>query len=76
MKLLYRCVLLFGFAMSVPSVRAGTAASSAAEPDGRGLGEQLELVAHNVNPIVVNDTGHSVLDDRPITCMPALAKLL
>jgi pimeloyl-ACP methyl ester carboxylesterase len=43
---------------------------------GNGLGEQLKLVANNVTPIVLKDTGHWVIDERPTEVLQALEKFL
>jgi pimeloyl-ACP methyl ester carboxylesterase len=43
---------------------------------GTGLGEQLKLVANNVTPMVLEDTGHWVIDERPAEVLQALQKFL
>lgn len=43
---------------------------------GPGLGEQLKLVATNVTSIVLKDTGHWVIDERPAEVKQALASFL
>jgi pimeloyl-ACP methyl ester carboxylesterase len=43
---------------------------------GTGLGEQLKLVANNVTPIVLEGTGHWVIDERQSEVMQAFAKFL
>lgn len=43
---------------------------------GKGLGEQLKLVAKDVTPIVLKDTGQWVIDERPAEVLEALQKFL
>ncbi len=43
---------------------------------GKGLGEQLKLVAGNVTPVVLEDTGHWVIDERPAQVLEVLQKFL
>ena len=43
---------------------------------GDGLGRQLKLAASNVTPIVLKDTGHWVLDERPKETLEALQRFL
>jgi pimeloyl-ACP methyl ester carboxylesterase len=43
---------------------------------GNGLGEQLKLVAGNVTPIVLKNTGHWVIDERPTEVLQALETFL
>lgn len=43
---------------------------------GKGLGEQLRLVATNVTSVVLANTGHWVIDENPTEVMQALAKFL
>lgn len=43
---------------------------------GNGLGEQLKLVADNVTPIVLKNTGHWVIDERPTEVLRALKTFL
>jgi len=43
---------------------------------GAGLGEQLKLVANTVTSIVLKDTGHWVIDERPTEVMQALQSFL
>ncbi|HEY4178057.1 MAG TPA: alpha/beta hydrolase [Kofleriaceae bacterium] len=43
---------------------------------GNGLGEQLKLVANNVTPIVLANTGHWVIDENYAEVMQALEKFL
>ena len=43
---------------------------------GDGLGKQLKLVASDVTPIVLKDTGHWVLDERPAETAAALDRFL
>lgn len=43
---------------------------------GPGLGEQLKLVANTVTPIVLKDTGHWVIDERPADVLQALQSFL
>jgi pimeloyl-ACP methyl ester carboxylesterase len=44
--------------------------------NGVVLGQQLQLVASNVTVIVLKDTGHWVLEERPKETTDALVKLL
>jgi len=43
---------------------------------GNGLGEQLELVADHVTPVVLKNTGHWVIDERATEVLRALEKFL
>ena len=43
---------------------------------GAALGRQAELVATDVNVIVLKDTGHWVLEERPKETTAALQKFL
>lgn len=43
---------------------------------GNVLGEQVKLVASNVTPIVLKNTGHWVIDERPTEVLQALATFL
>jgi len=43
---------------------------------GPGLGRQLKLVATEVTPIVLKDTGHWVIDERPAETLEALERFL
>jgi pimeloyl-ACP methyl ester carboxylesterase len=43
---------------------------------GKGLGEQVQLVASDVTQIVLKDTGHWVIDERPKEVLEALQKFL
>jgi pimeloyl-ACP methyl ester carboxylesterase len=43
---------------------------------GTVLGEQLKLVANNVTPVVLKDTGHWVIDERPTEVVQALDRFL
>jgi pimeloyl-ACP methyl ester carboxylesterase len=43
---------------------------------GRGLGEQLKLVANAVTSVVLKNTGHWVLDENPTETMGALEQFL
>lgn len=43
---------------------------------GKGLGEQLKLVANNVTPIVLPNTGHWVIDENAAAVMQHLVKFL
>lgn len=43
---------------------------------GKGLGEQLKLVATNVTPIVLANTGHWVIDENSAAVMQHLLKFL
>ena len=43
---------------------------------GKELGEQLKLVADNVTVVVLKDTGHWILEERPEETTDALAKFL
>lgn len=49
---------------------------SGAKAGGPGLGEQLKLVATNVTSIVLENTGHWVIDENPTAVMQAFAKFL
>ena len=43
---------------------------------GENLGKQLKLVAVDVTVVVLKDTGHWVLDERPAETTAALEKFL
>jgi pimeloyl-ACP methyl ester carboxylesterase len=43
---------------------------------GEALGQQMKLVAANVTSVVLNDTGHWVLEERPRETTDALVKFL
>jgi pimeloyl-ACP methyl ester carboxylesterase len=43
---------------------------------GAALGEQVRLIAPDATVIVLNDTGHWIMQERPVETMDALAKFL
>ena len=43
---------------------------------GNQLGEQMKLVATNVTVVVLKDTGHWILEERPKETTDALVKFL
>jgi pimeloyl-ACP methyl ester carboxylesterase len=49
---------------------------SGANAGGPGLGKQLALVATTVTSVVLEDTGHWVIDERPVEVMKALESFL
>jgi pimeloyl-ACP methyl ester carboxylesterase len=49
---------------------------SGAKAGGTGLGEQLKLVANTVTSVVLENTGHWVIDERPAEVLQALEKFL
>jgi pimeloyl-ACP methyl ester carboxylesterase len=44
--------------------------------NGTVLGEQMKLVANDVTMVVLKDTGHWVMEERPKETMDALVKFL
>jgi pimeloyl-ACP methyl ester carboxylesterase len=50
--------------------------SSGNQAGGTGLAERLKLVANQVTPIVLEDTGHRVIDEHPAEVLQALETFL
>ena len=44
--------------------------------NGEGLGRQMKLVAEKADTLVLKDTGHWLMEERPDQTMAALAKFL
>jgi pimeloyl-ACP methyl ester carboxylesterase len=47
-----------------------------ARANGNALGEQAKLVASDVTVVVLSDTGHSILEERPEETIAALSRFL
>jgi len=62
--------------LSKPKMTMTVLAIGGGKANGTLLGQQMKLVAPNVTTIVLKDTGHGLMEERPQEKMDALLKFL